>query len=151
SAGRAPGGPRCDGGPHARSAAGGPPPLPGNGRNPSRRSVDRLEQDKGRHRGYPDRHTLGRCRRAGSGSGRGCASRVLTRRAMPLGSGWARRALSATTWLMLAATGCATASPVAQTSSVGAVDAPRERVLTASIETEPAFIAGIAPSAGLLA
>src|SRR5256885_1146733 len=44
--------------------------------------------------------------------------------------------------------GCVPSTPAAQ-SNRQPTDSPRERVLTASIETEPNFIAGLAPAAGL--
>jgi len=47
-------------------------------------------------------------------------------------------------------TSCGPASPSTQLNDRAAVP-PRERVLTASIETEPNFIAGLAPAAGLAA
>src|SRR5438105_2870313 len=44
--------------------------------------------------------------------------------------------------------GCVPSTPATQSNSQP-TDSPRERVLTASIETEPNFIAGLAPAAGL--
>src|SRR5207244_7724860 len=49
--------------------------------------------------------------------------------------------------------GCAPCAPGTQLNSPNSPTdgPPREHVLTASIETEPAFIAGLAPAAGLAA
>jgi peptide/nickel transport system substrate-binding protein len=51
---------------------------------------------------------------------------------------------------LLVITSCAPSAPVARPSSQ-TTEAPRERVLTASIETEPNFIAALAPFPGLAA
>src|SRR5438552_7172460 len=52
--------------------------------------------------------------------------------------------------LAIMVTGCGPSGPTTQASQSSS-SAPREHVLTVSIETEPSFLAGLAPIAGLAA
>src|SRR5437868_3090992 len=60
------------------------------------------------------------------------------------------RSASLVVLLAMVVAGCAPAASSTQITSQ-AVETPRERVLTMSIETEPAFIAALSPMSGLAA